>query len=192
MVMPNKLAHLGTDVIDRVKRRCPIHLGFEPAPETFNGLVLWGIGRQVFEPAPVMLGEKPFDGTAFVHGGLIQAQDEQRVGKALVQLMQKLQKQRGRATRGTLPIEALGTQRHGAKPGGTLALRWGRHFALVAFATPAALDIGVVGTMGFVDTEHCDGPLGLAHADGRDNVCPPGWFFSARGALRGTVVAKRL
>jgi hypothetical protein len=192
MVMPNKLAHLGNDVIDRVKRRCPIHLGFEPSPETFNGIVLWGIGRQVFEPYPVMLGEKPFDGTAFVNGGIIQDQDEQRVGKALVQLMQKLQKQRGRATRGTLPIEALGTQMQGAKQGGTLALRWGRNFDLLAFATPAALDIGFVGKMGFVDKEHFDGPLCLAHADSGDNFCHPGFFFSALGALRGTVLAKRL
>jgi len=33
--------------------------------------------------------------------------------------------------------------------------------------------------------------LCLPDTDGGDNVCHPGFFFSALGALRGTVVAKR-
>jgi hypothetical protein len=46
--------------------------------------------------------------------------------------------------------------------------------------------------MGFIDTEDFDGLLGLAHTDSGDNVCHPGFFFAALGALRGTVLAKRL
>jgi hypothetical protein len=80
----------------------------------------------------------------------------------------------------------------GAKQGGTLALRWGRHFDLWALATPAALDIGFVGTMGLIDTEDFYRSVRLAGTDGGDNFCHPGFFFSALGALRGTVLAKRL
>jgi len=32
----------------------------------------------------------------------------------------------------------------------------------------------------------------LVAPDGGDNLCHPGFFFSAVGALRGTVLAKRL
>jgi hypothetical protein len=109
MIMPNELTHLVDDVVHRIKRRGPIRLDFEPLPETFARVLFWGIGGQVFELHPVMLREKPLHGTALVNRGIIQDQDEQRLGKALVQLMQKLQKELGRATSGTLPIKVLGT-----------------------------------------------------------------------------------
>ena len=192
MIMPHDLPYPVDDVVNCLKRCRPIHLGFEPLPETFDRIVLWRIRRQVFEEHPVVLCEEPFDGTAFVHRGMIQDQDEQGRGKALMELMQKLQKQRGRAPHGALPIKALGPQRQGAQQGGTLALRGGRHFDLLSLATPAALDVGVIGKMGCIDTEDFDGLLGLAHTDSGDNVCHPGFFFAALGALRGTVWAKRL
>ena len=76
MIMPHELPDPVDDVVNRGKRRRPVHLRFEPLPETFNGSVLWRIGGQVFEPHPVVRGEKPLDGTAFVHRGIIQDQDE--------------------------------------------------------------------------------------------------------------------
>ena len=79
-----------------------------------------------------------------------------------------------------------------AKQGSTLALRWRRHFDLLALATPAALDIGFIGEMRFIDKKDFYRPLRLTDADGGDNFCHPGFFFSALGALRGTVLAKRL
>lgn len=90
MVMPNELTHLADDVVNRVKRRRPIHLGFQPPPEAFNRIILWGIRRQVFEDHPGMLREKPFDGTALVNRGIIQDQDQEGLGKPLMELMQKL------------------------------------------------------------------------------------------------------
>jgi hypothetical protein len=45
--------------------------------------------------------------------------------------------------------------------------------------------------MRFIDTKDFYRPLRLADADGGDNVCHPGFFFSALGALRGTLLAKR-
>ena len=108
MVVPNKLTYLADDLINRVKRRRPIHLGFQPPPEAFNRIILRGIRRQVFEGHPVVQREKPFDGTAFVNRGIIQDQDQEGLGKALMELMQKLQKARGCAAGGPLPIEALG------------------------------------------------------------------------------------
>ena len=79
-----------------------------------------------------------------------------------------------------------------AKQGGTLALPWRRHFDLLALATPTALDIGFVRKMRLIDKEDFYGALALADADGSDNLCHPGFFFAALGALRGTVLAKRL
>jgi hypothetical protein len=73
-----------------------------------------------------------------------------------------------------------------------LALRRGRHFELLALATPAALDVRLIGQMRLIDKKDFYRPLRLADADGSDNVCYPGFFFSGLGAVRGTVVAKRL
>ena len=192
MVMPNELTYLADDVVNRVKRRRPIHLGFQPPPEAFNRIILRGIRRQVFEGDPVVLPEQPFDGPALVHRGVIQDQDQEGLGKALMELMQKLQKARRCAACGPLPIEALGAHMQRAKQGGTWPLRWRRHFALLALATPAALDVGFIGKMRCIDKEDFYGPLRLARRNGGDNFCHPRFFFSAVGALRGTVVAKRL
>ena len=79
-----------------------------------------------------------------------------------------------------------------AKQGGTVPLRWRRDFDLLALAKPAALDVGFIGTMGFIDKADFYGPLRLARRNGGDNFCHPRFFFSAVGALRGTVLAKRL
>ena len=79
-----------------------------------------------------------------------------------------------------------------AKQGGTLALSWRRPFDLLALATPSALDVGFIGEMGFIDKKDCYRPLRLPDTAGGDKVCHPGFFFSALGALRGTVLAKRL
>ena len=79
-----------------------------------------------------------------------------------------------------------------AQQGGTLALGWGRYFDLLPLTKPATLDIGLVGKMRLIAKEDFYGPLRLADTDGGDNLCQPGFFFSALGALRGTVLVKRL
>ena len=79
-----------------------------------------------------------------------------------------------------------------AKEGGTLTLRWRRDFDLLAFATPAALDVGFIGEVRCIDKKDFYRPLRLPDADGGDNFCHPRFFFSAVGALRGMVLAKRL
>jgi hypothetical protein len=192
MIMPHELTYSVDDVVNRIKRCRPLHLGFEPLPEAFDRVILRGIGCQVFEDHPVVLREEPLDGTALVNRGIIQAQDAQGLRKALVQLREKLQAALGGTACRPLPIEALGAPMQGAKQGGTLALRRGRDFALLPLATPAALDIGFISKMRLIDTEDCYGSLCVTDADGGDNVCPPRCFFSALGALRGTVWAKRL
>lgn len=79
-----------------------------------------------------------------------------------------------------------------AKQGGTLTLRGRRDFDVLALAKPAALDIGFIGKMRFIDKEDFYRLLRSAYANGGDNFCHPRFFFSAVGALRGTVLAKRL
>jgi hypothetical protein len=192
MVMPDELTHLAENGVNRVKGCCPIDFRFEPPPEAFNGIILWGIRRQVFECHPVVLPEKPFDRTTLVHRGIIQDQDQQGLRKPLLELMQKRQKARGCAACGPLPIEALGAQMQRAKQGGTLTLCWCRDFDVLALAKPATLDVGFIGKMGCIDKEDFYGLLRLARANGGDNFCHPRFFFSAVGAWRGTVLAKRL
>ena len=109
-----------------------------------------------------------------------------------MELRQKLQKACGCAAHSPLPIAALGAQMSRAKQGGTLPLRWWRYFDLLALAQPAALDVGFIGTMGCIDKKDFYRPLRLVATDGGDNFCHPGFFFSAVGALRETVLAKRL
>lgn len=147
MIMPNELTDLADDVVNRVKRRRPRHLGFEPPPEAFDRIVLWGIRGQVFEGDPGVLRKKPFDGPALVNRGIIQDEDQQGRRKALMELVQKLQKPGGGAACGPLPIEALRAPTQRAKQGGTLALRWRRHFDALALAKPATLDVGDIGKM---------------------------------------------
>jgi hypothetical protein len=192
MVMPHDLSDPGNDVVNGGKRRCPVDLGFEPLPEPFDGIILWGIWRQVFEDHPVMLREEPLDGQAPVKRGIVQDQDEQRLRTPLMELMQKRQKELRRAPWGVLPREMLGAQMQSAKQGGTLTPCGRRDFALVPLATPAALDVRLIGTMGCINKEDVYRALGLTDADGSDDFCHPGFFFSALGAVRGTVVAKRL
>ena len=70
-----------------------------------------------------------------------------------MELVQELQKELGCPACCTLPVEALGAEMQRAKQGGTVALRWRRDFDLVALATPAALDVGFIGEMRFIDTK---------------------------------------
>jgi len=61
-----------------------------------------------------------------------------------------------------------------------------------ALAKPATLDVGFIRKMGFIDKEDFYRLLRLMAPDGGNNFCHPGFFFSAVGAFRGTVLAKRL
>ena len=73
-----------------------------------------------------------------------------------------------------------------------MALGRGRDFGLYAFAKPPTLDVGFIGEVRLVDPQDFYGLLCLTGVDGGDNFRHPGFFFSGLGALRGTVVAKRL
>src|SRR5262245_16952955 len=192
MVMPDELTHLAENGVNRVKGCCPIDFRFEPPPEAFNRIILWGIRRQVFQGDPGVLREKSFDRTALVNRGIIQDQDQQSLRKPLMELMQKLQKARRGAACGPLPIKALGAQMQRPKQGSTLPLRGCRDFDLLSLAKPATLDVGFIRKMGFIDKEDFYRLLRLVALDGGNNVCHPGFFFSAVGAFRGTVLAKRL
>ena len=192
MVMPNELTDLADDVVNGVKRRCRISLGFEPLPETLDGVVLGSIRGQVFAHHPSVLGEKPLDGTALVHRGVIQDQDEQGFRNPLMELVQELQEALRRAAWGTLPIEALGAQRQGAKEGSPVTPRGRRDFDPLACAKPAPLDVGCIGKMRFINAEDLYWPLRSADGNGGANCCHPRFVFSGLGAWRGTVVAQRL
>jgi hypothetical protein len=139
-----------------------------------------------------MLREKAFDCTALVHLGIVEDHDEQRLGEALVELVEECQKRLGRPPLGPFPVAALGPEMSGAKQRGALTLRRGGHFDLRAFAKPPTLDVGCMSKVRLIDPQDFYGPLRVTGVDGGDDFCHPGFFFSGRGALRGTVLAKRL
>jgi hypothetical protein len=185
MVMPDELTHLAENGVNRFKGCCPIDFRFEPPPEAFHRLILWGIRRQVFQGDPVVLREKSFDRTTLVHCGLIQDQDQQGLRQPLRELMQTLQKARGCAACGPLPINALGAQLQRPKQGGTLTLRWRRDFDLLALATPATLDVRFMRKMGGIDTEDFSRLLRLVAPDGGNHCCHSGAFFLRSGSMLG-------
>jgi hypothetical protein len=87
--MPNQLAHALDDLINRVERRGSIHLRFEPRPEALNRIIFRGIRRSVFKDNPLVLFVEPFDRVTFVNLRIIQDEEEQGLGKALVELMEE-------------------------------------------------------------------------------------------------------
>jgi hypothetical protein len=109
-----------------------------------------------------------------------------------MELLQKRQQALGGPACGLLPIEALGAQRQRAKQGGTVPLGWRRDVDVLALTKPATLDVGFIRKMGCIDKADFYRSLRLVAPDGGDNCCRPRLFFSAVGAFRGTVLAKRL
>jgi hypothetical protein len=190
MVMPNELTHLVHHVVNHVACCRSIHLGFEPLPEPLNRIVLRRIGCQVFEDDPVMLSEKALDGTALVHRGIIQHQDQQCLGKPLLQLMEQLQKHLGCAAGCPLPIAVLCAEMQRTKHRGPVTRGWGRDFDLMALAKPPTLDIGFIGTMRRIDKQDFFRLLTLADTDGRDDCCHPGFFFRGAQGIAGYRLSK--
>ena len=110
MVMPDELPDPVEHFLNRLECGCAIHLGFEPLPEALNRIILGGIRLQVLQGHPRVLLEEAFDCPAFVQLGIVEYHEEQRLGKALVKLVEEFQKHLGCPPLGPFPIEALGTQ----------------------------------------------------------------------------------
>ncbi len=145
IVMPDELTDLPEHVLNRVEGGRPIDLGFEPLPEALDRIVLRGIRLQVLQFDPRVLLEKVFDRSTFVNLGIVEDHEEQRPGKPLVELVEKCQERLGRPPLGPFPVEALGPEMQGPEQCGALALGRGGDFGLGAFATPPALDVGLIG-----------------------------------------------
>ena len=110
IVMPDELTDLPEHVFKRVEGGRPIDLGFEPLPKALDRIVLGGIRLQVFQGNPRVLLEEPFDRSTLVNLGIVEYDDEQRLGEPLVELVKECQKDLGRAPLGSFPVEALGPQ----------------------------------------------------------------------------------
>jgi hypothetical protein len=139
-----------------------------------------------------MLLHKPFDRSTFVNLGIVEQQQQPAVGKALMELVKKLQEPLRRASGSLLPIAFLGFEVQRPKERCTLALGGAGDFDLLSLPKPAALDRGLVGEVGLIDQEDCDKTLLLDRFYGGNNLCHPGFFFSAVGAFFGRVWAQRL
>ena len=139
-----------------------------------------------------MLLHKPFDRPTFVNLGIVENQNQQDVGKALMELVKKLQEPLRRASGCLFPRGFLGFEVQCPTERCTLALGGAGDFDLLPLPKPATLDIGLVGEVGLIDKEDFYKTLLLDRFDGGNNLCHPGFFFSAVGAFFGMVLAKRL
>ena len=64
----------------------------------------------MFQCDPVVLLEKLFDRSTFVKLGIVEDDDEQRLGEPLVELVEEGQKDLRGAPLGSFPVAALGPQ----------------------------------------------------------------------------------
>ena len=141
---------------------------------------------------PGVRREHPRHGTAVVPRGMLQPQEPSGRGQPLRALLQKRPAALGWPACPTLPRDALGAERPRANQGGPVARPGRRHLDRGALATPAALDVGGVGALRGRDQNDGDRPWRWPDAAGGDPGCHPGVCFSARGAWRGPVWAKRV
>ena len=192
IVVPNHLADFADHLLDRRKCAGPVDLRFEPFPAALNRIILRRIGLQMFQDYPVMLLHEAFHQVTFVNLGIVEDQENERLRKTLMELVEKLDEELRRAPRCSFPIHLLGAEMQGPKQSRTLPLGRTRHFGLFPLAKPAALHIGFIGPMRLIGKEHFDTLSTAQFLDGVDDLCHPLFFCSVLGALRGRVLAKRL
>ena len=123
---------------------------------------------------------------------IIEDHNEQRCREPLGDLVEEGQKDLGRTPLSPFPVETLGPEMQSADKRGALTFGRSGDFGLDAFAKPSALDIGFIRKVRLIDPQDFYGALRLTGVDGGDNFCHPRFFVSGLGALRGTVLAKRL
>ena len=190
--MPDELTALPEHVLHCVAGGRPIALGFEPPPAALDRIVLRGIRLQVLQCHPRVLLETVFERSTGVPLGLVEEHEEQRLGKPLVELVEEGQERLARPPLGPLPSAALGPERQGPAQRGALALGRGGAFGWGALANPPALAVGCIGQGGRIAPEDCYGALRWTGTASRATCCHPRFFFSRRGALRGTGLAQRV
>ena len=139
-----------------------------------------------------MLLHEAFHQVTFVNLGIVEDQENDRLRKTLMELMEKLDEELRRAPWRSFPIHLLGAQMQRPKESGTLALGRARHFGLFPPAKPAALHIGFVRPVRLIGKEHFNTLREAQFLDRVDDLCHSLFFCSALGALWGRVLAKRL
>jgi hypothetical protein len=126
-----------------------------------------------------------------VNLGIVENPNQQDVGKALMELVKQRQEPLRRASGGLFPRGFLGFEVQCPTERCTVALGGAGDLDLLPLPTPATVDIGLVGEVGLIDKEAFYKTLLLDRFDGGNNLCHPGFFFSAVGAFFGRVLAKR-
>ena len=104
---------------------------------------------------------------------VVEDQQDERIAKALMELMEKGNEGFGRAAGCSFPVHLLCAQMKGSKECRALALGWTRDFALFALATPAPLYIGLIAPVGF-----------SAKRTSTRRACLSSWTVSTIGATR--------
>ena len=104
----------------------------------------------MFQSNPGVLVHKPFDGKTLMDFGIIEDHENQRLGKAMVGLVEKVDKQLRRATWCSFPIKLLCVEVERPEEDSTLALVRAGNFGFVPLAKPAALDTGRIGPVRYI------------------------------------------
>ena len=146
----------------------------------------------MFERNPVMLLHEAFHQSTLVNLRIVKDEKNQRIGKALMELMQKLDEEFRRATWCPFPIHLLGAEMECPKERGPLTFGRAGDFDLFPLAKPAALDRGLIGPVRFIGTQDFYALRVPQLLDRGNDLCHPLFFCSALGAFLGRVLAKRL
>jgi hypothetical protein len=192
LLMPHELPAPGADVGERRQRRRPGDLRCAPRPATCAGSVRGSIGGPGGAPHPGGRRAPPLHGTAWVPRGRLPPQAPSGRGHPLRALRPKRPAALGGPACHPRPIDALGAERPRANQGGPVALPGRRPLDQGALAPPAAVDVGGGGALRGSDHNDGDRPWRWPDAEGGAPGCHPGVVFSARGAVRGPVWAKRV
>lgn len=100
-----------------------------------------------------MVTQKTLHPSAGVDATIVEDEHQHRVGKDLMQLMEKGDKRFGIALGGAFPVKALGATMQGPEERRSLAFLGRRLLMRLAFRRPASLDIRGIGEMGFIFKE---------------------------------------
>ena len=130
-----------------------------------------------------MLLHKSFHQTTSVDLSVVEDQQDERIAKALMELMEKGNEGFGRAAGCSFPVHLLCAQMKRSKERRALALGWTRNLALFPLATPAPLHIGLIAPVGFIGKEDFNTRRLSQLLDGVNDLCHPLFFCSALGAL---------
>jgi hypothetical protein len=130
-----------------------------------------------------MLLHEAFHSATCVTLRMVEDEKHQRIGTALMELMEKREEAFRRAPWRPLPIHLVGAEMERPKERGPLPVGRAGDFALLPRAQPAALDRGCIGPARCIGTQDCNAWRVPQFLDRCNDLCPPLFFLGRQNEL---------